>query len=568
MNSNHRALARDEAGNYEDLRGQCCPASGTHRPQDMNPQRPLSPTAEVAARRPQQDLASPFRQKLALLGTLAMLGSCGLFGPTLFAGTTWYAASGDGASDANPGTPEKPVQTVGRAVSLTKPGDTVVFGAGTYPCSNVTVPSGSEDLPITLRSDGKGKVTFSNDGTKTILWAGDHNTIAQIEFSMNSDHPQGNGIGVDRKDHVTIRNCRFFACQVGVGATSTHHLTIRNCEMAFSGAHGVHLNGSGDGPGAHWNPADQCRYVEVSNCYLHDAGWNVNGTEGYGVTANGAAEYLVVEHCLIDNNSGDGILYEDWTVHSTARYNVIRGTGIAAIWIDNASMSVFDNNYLEANNVAVWLSGEESSNRYLDDFISIRNNIIVHNDWTAIDPSVYGKAIFLITSSTRDTYFDNNTVAFNRCDRLIGIENRPPQNEYRNVWFRNNLFWENTGPVVAAAGIDLKEFHFLNNLWNTPYAADARARTGDPLFVDPNAHSPEGYMIQSRSAARDQGMLLYENPVDFWNGQRPHLSKTEKYDIGAHEFGTTGAAHVGLDMTTFPFEVPPFKLQFKAKPKR
>ena len=29
-----------------------------------------------------------------------------------------------------------------------------------------------------------------------------------------------------------------------------------------------------------------------------------------------------------------------------------------------------------------------------------------------------------------------------------------------------------------------------------------------------------------------------------------------------------GAAHIGLDMATFPFEVPAFKLQFKAKPKR
>jgi hypothetical protein len=52
------------------------------------------------------------------------------------------------------------------------------------------------------------------------------------------------------------------------------------------------------------------------------------------------------------------------------------------------------------------------------------------------------------------------------------------------------------------------------------------------------------------------------------NGQRPHLSKTEKYDLGAHEFGTSGTAHIGLDMAAFPFEVPPFKLQFKAKPKR
>ena len=105
-------------------------------------------------------------------------------------------------------------------------------------------------------------------------------------------------------------------------------------------------------------------------------------------------------------------------------------------------------------------------------------------------------------------------------------------------------------------------------MWNKTYDGDAQAKTGNPLFVDPNAHAPEGYKLQSGSAAREQGILLYENPPDFWNGQRPHLSKTEKYDIGAHQFGTTGAAHLGLDMATFPFAVLAFKLQFKARPKR
>jgi hypothetical protein len=457
---------------------------------------------------------------------------------------------------------------VAKAVSVAQPGDTIVFAAGTYPCSGVKVPEGRQDFPILLRADGKAKVIFRGDGARTILRVGSYNTIDSLEFHMTSDSPRGAGIGVDRKEHVIVRNCRFFACQVGVSVTSTHDLAIRNCEMAYCGAYGVHLSGSGDGPKGHWDPADECRNVEVRNCYLHDAGWNVKGTEGYGVTANGAVEYLVIENCQIDNNTGDGILYEDWAIHTTARYNVIRGTGIAAIWIDNASMSLFDNNYLQANNVAVWLSGEESSNRYLSDFVSIRNNIIVHNDWSAIDPSVYGKTIFLITSSTRDTYFDNNTVVFNKCDQVIRFENRPPQNDYRNIWFRNNIFWENTGPVKVDPAINLQEIHFVDNLWDQPYAADAQAKTGDPLFVDPKADTPEGYKLQSASAARQQGLLLYENPLDFWNGPRPHLSKTEKYDLGAHQFGTTGKAHIGLDLATFPFEVPPFKLQFKAKPPR
>ena len=203
------------------------------------------------------------------------------------------------------------------------------------------------------------------------------------------------------KENVTIRNCRFFAFQVGVSASSTHRLSIVNCEMAYSGAYGIHIGGSGDGPKGHYDPAEVCRDIEVRNCYLHDAGWNTPGTEGYGFTANGAVENLTIENCQIDNNSGDGILYEDWAVHTTARYNVIRGSAIAAVWIDNATLSRFESNYLEANNVAVWLSGEESSNRYLTDLVTVRNNIIVHNDWapfTALDSSLYGKVIFLFSS--------------------------------------------------------------------------------------------------------------------------------------------------------------------------
>ena len=263
------------------------------------------------------------------------------------------------------------------------------------------------------------------------------------------------------------------------------------------------------------------------------------GTEGYGITANGAVEYVVIENCQIDNNTGDGILYEDWTVHSTARHNVIRGSGIAAIWIDNASMSVFDSNYLEANNVAVWLSGEESSNRYLSDFVSIRNNIIVHNDWSAIDPSVYGKVIFLITSNTRDTYFDNNTVAFNNCQRVVGVQNRPPQNEFRNIWFRNNIFWRNTGGVAWTPGWPPQSFASSIISGRNPTGAMPRRRPGTHDLSTPTRTRRKG-TSQAESAARIRVCSCYENPLDFWNGPRPHLSKTEKYDIGAHEYGDHG----------------------------
>lgn len=480
----------------------------------------------------------------------------------------WYVSSGSSASDANPGTLDRPVRSVRKALSLIKPGDTVMFSAGFYPCSAEKSPDGRPGLTVTLRSAGDGKVLFSGDGSKNLLQPGSYTTITGIEFTMTGDHPKGYGISIERKENVEIYNCRFFSCDVGVSAISSRHLIIKNCEMAFSGTYGIHLDGSGGGEKGHWDPSDECAWVEVRNCWMHDAGWNIKGTEGYGITSNGAVEYLVIENCQIDNNTGDGILYEDWAIHTTARYNVIRGTGIAAIWIDNASMSIFDNNFVYANNVGIWLSGEESSNRFLSDMISIRNNIIVHNDWAAIDKSVYGKVTVLFTSNTCDLYFDNNTVAYNNCSNVVGIQHRPPLTEFRNLWFRNNIFWKNTGSVGIDNGLDTAGIHFQNNLWSTAYPGDSRARTGDPAFTDPDASTPEGYRLKSGSAAIDAGMLLYENPLDFWNGPRPHLPKTGVYDIGAHEFGTTGTAHIGLDLTTFPFEVTPYKLQFKVKPKR
>ena len=481
----------------------------------------------------------------------------------------WHVSTRNNASDTNPGTRNQPFSTVRKALSLVRPGDTVTFSAGTYTCMEEKSPDGRPGLNVTLRSANDGKVIFSGDGSRSLLMPGSHTLITGIEFNMSGDHPKGSGINIIRKENIDIYNCRFFACNVGVNISSAQHITIQNCEMAFCGTYGTHLHGSGgEGVKGHWDPADQCAWVEVRNCWMHDAGWNIEGTEGYGITSNGAVEYLLIENCQFDNNTGDGILYEDWAIHTTARYNVVRGSGIAGIWIDNASMSVIDNNFLYGNNVAIWLSGEESSNRLLSDMISIRNNIIVHNDWTAIDTSVYGKITVLFSQNTRDLYFDNNTVAFNNCKSVVGFLKRPPLIEFRNIWFRNNIFWNNTGEVSIDSGIDTAGIHFVNNLWNKPYHGDLSSRTGDPLFVDPNASTPDGYRLKSGSAATDAGMLLYENQLDFWNGKRPHLPGTGTYDIGAHESGTKGSAHIGLDLTVFPFKVTPYKLQFKAKPVR
>jgi len=189
--------------------------------------------------------------------------------------TTWYVSSEKNASDSNAGTANRPLNSIAKAFSLAKPGDTMLFAPGTYPSLGLKVPDGAEDLPIILKSNGKGKAIFTNDGSKDILLIGSYNTVDGIEFRMTSEHPVGSGIEIADKQHVIIRNCRFYACQVGVNAHSTHYLSITNSEMAYSGALAIHITGSGGDEGGHLNPADVNKFVEVRNTYMHDAGWNV-----------------------------------------------------------------------------------------------------------------------------------------------------------------------------------------------------------------------------------------------------------------------------------------------------
>jgi uncharacterized protein DUF1565 len=88
---------------------------------------------------------------------IGVLGTLCLFAASAPA-AVWHAATGPNASDANPGTVERPVQSVAKALSLAKPGDAVAFSAGTHSSSKIAVPDGRPHLPIILRSNGKGMV--------------------------------------------------------------------------------------------------------------------------------------------------------------------------------------------------------------------------------------------------------------------------------------------------------------------------------------------------------------------------------------------------------------------------
>ena len=62
-----------------------------------------------------------------------------------------YVVSPDGA-DTNPGTPQRPFRTIGRAAEAMKAGDTCTVRAGTYRETVVVKKSGLPDRPIRFRA--------------------------------------------------------------------------------------------------------------------------------------------------------------------------------------------------------------------------------------------------------------------------------------------------------------------------------------------------------------------------------------------------------------------------------
>lgn len=94
---------------------------------------------------------------LARAGVLALL----LIGGQATAATYSVAQLHPAASDDNPGGAGKPLKTIGAAVKLVKPGDTVVIETGVYRESVKIETGGTAAAPITFQAAPMAQVTVT-----------------------------------------------------------------------------------------------------------------------------------------------------------------------------------------------------------------------------------------------------------------------------------------------------------------------------------------------------------------------------------------------------------------------
>ncbi|MGQ9733031.1 MAG: DUF1565 domain-containing protein, partial [Candidatus Zipacnadales bacterium] len=99
-----------------------------------------------------------------------MLGiSVGWVALTVVAAAAEYAVSPKG-NDDNPGTVERPWQTLAKANAVLQPGDTITLLEGSYPGVIEPQNSGEEGEPITYRANSSHSATITGGQSSDGLW--------------------------------------------------------------------------------------------------------------------------------------------------------------------------------------------------------------------------------------------------------------------------------------------------------------------------------------------------------------------------------------------------------------
>ncbi|MBC8218434.1 MAG: ankyrin repeat domain-containing protein [Planctomycetes bacterium] len=228
---------------------------------------------------------------------------------------TFFAADGGGyyvatgGNDAGPGTMERPLATLERAIAMVKPGETVYVRGGKYQCDKtiMLLESGEQGKPIRVWAyrdeepifnvkQGRGftvrgaywhlkGLIISDTRTAGLQLEGDgshHNVIEQLQTHSNGD----TGVNLTRgAAHNLVLNCDSY----------------RNFDLPTNGENADGFGAKfGVGQGntligcRAWNNADDgfdCWYagssVGMENCYAYRNGQNIWEHPGFTGNANG-----------------------------------------------------------------------------------------------------------------------------------------------------------------------------------------------------------------------------------------------------------------------------------------
>ncbi|MFP2929782.1 right-handed parallel beta-helix repeat-containing protein, partial [Pyxidicoccus sp. 3LG] len=244
----------------------------------------------------------------------------------------WYVSPT--GSDTAPGTQQKPLRTISKALTLVGPGEIVRVQQGTYAEKldlDATIRAGTATAPITLRGEGKPKLIPTSSGWFMVRVQRPHWLIEGFDIDVRSQRQVAVTFAGDTQGTVLARN-------------ELHHGAFGSGISTDAGATGVtiednHIHhfarGSDDSHGVVVAPTS--RDITVRGNDIHDnSGDSVQclGPEGFS-NATPAKGVLIEDNHMYDNreNAVDIKTCHDVTVrgnrmHGFAKSSTSRGEAL------------------------------------------------------------------------------------------------------------------------------------------------------------------------------------------------------------------------------------------------
>jgi hypothetical protein len=193
------------------------------------------------------------------------------------AAAAWLATSPSGAAAAYQVGPARAHKSVA-SLPLLRPGDLVEIDPGTYNEVKRWTAAGTATQPIIIRGIGASRPVFDATGQvvdgvlphpRAIFQIeADHIGLEHLEFRNARNGGNGAGLRVTSGNHVTVRDCRITACDMGIMSDNNRDLLIETSEIAGNGtkhydgySHNLYLGGNN---------------TTVRFCWVHDSLYGQN----------------------------------------------------------------------------------------------------------------------------------------------------------------------------------------------------------------------------------------------------------------------------------------------------
>jgi len=397
------------------------------------------------------------------------------------AATVTYYVSTAG-NDGNSGSQSSPFRTFAKAMSVLKPGDSLLIYGGTYSEQLNITKSGLSGSPITIKA---------MSGQKVIL---DSANISDSQILVPS-----NISNIVIADLEVMRST--MQCVLIRGA----NIVLDNIDSHHCRSFGFRITGTS---------------VTVQNSLCHDnvtenlGGTNTSGGWGACLRSGPGSASLIVKNNQIFNNWGEGLIIGQAAgveaygnlVHDNYSVNIYIGNSYDVDVYQNMTYSV-DAKYFRSGNPANCITASEEN---ISGWGAQLHNVRVFNNIAYGCKIGLGYTYSEVTGNgCANCLFAYNSMANSGGIKIIaGVKN--------SVTIINNIV---SGPITVPAGSVIS-----NNL------------TGDPHFATTPGTAPESYRLNSDSPSINAALAVSEITTDFENKNRGVSS-----DIGAIEYGVSNS---------------------------